>query len=85
MPGTPSLNFLQAGCSSSRPTNSVKAMKATHNFCAISVIDRLTIVNVISAYFRWQVVIHGHVKQTQQLTTVSSMQLHPSQSVWLSV
>ena len=27
---TPSLSFLQAGCSSCRPTNSVKALKETH-------------------------------------------------------
>jgi len=27
---TPPLNFLQAGCPSCRPTNSVKALKAKH-------------------------------------------------------
>jgi len=29
---TPSLSFLQAGCPSCRPTNSVKAVKACHVF-----------------------------------------------------
>jgi len=33
----------------------------------------------------WQIVICGHVKQTQQPIMVFSMQLHRSQSVWLSV
>jgi len=28
---TPPLSFLQAGCPSCRPTNSVKALKAQHN------------------------------------------------------
>jgi len=28
---TPPLSFLQAGCPSCRPTNSVKALKATHS------------------------------------------------------
>ena len=30
-PSTPPLSFLQAGCPSCHPTNSVKALKATHN------------------------------------------------------
>ena len=30
---TPPLNFLQAGCPSSRPTNSIKALKANGNDC----------------------------------------------------
>ena len=35
---TPPLNFLQAGCPSCRPTNSVKALTAKANYCSVKVI-----------------------------------------------
>jgi len=34
-PPPPSPIFLQAGCPSCRPTNSVKALKATHHLCSV--------------------------------------------------
>jgi len=36
---TPPLNFLQAGCPSCRPANSIKALKATEGKCFPFVID----------------------------------------------
>ena len=42
--GTPPLSFLQAGCPSCRPTNSVKALKAYNIFLHLKLISQIVFV-----------------------------------------
>ena len=55
--GTPTLNFLQAGCPSCRPTNSVKVLKANKWICQLMVIwfwhSRLNILCAITQLWRF--------------------------------
>jgi len=45
---TPLLSFLQAGCPSCRPTNSVKALKATASASASLLLALLIIIIIIN-------------------------------------
>ena len=49
---TPPLSFLQAGCPSCRPTNSIKALKAksTEGMCVWHSVYDITLANVLEIY-----------------------------------
>jgi len=61
---TPALSFLQAGCPSCRPTNSVKALKAfmlSFNYCKIKKLPLLTSSELESFNY----ILHQKLKKNQ--------------------